>query len=101
MSSFCLGIFFSMIATNLHINLSIKLHALLEGIYCSDCLRQNWPNQNPLLAHISPGRGPTHPYLCDIESNHHFTLEGQNWQPHTPYAKMADILNNILCLYPN
>ena len=39
----------------------------LERIYCSDCLQQNWPNQNLLLVHISRGRGPPHLYLCDVK----------------------------------
>ena len=29
------------------------------------------PNQNPLSARISRGRGPTHLYQCDIKANHH------------------------------
>ena len=69
MSKIGLGIFF-MVATNLHINLFIKLCALLEGVYCSDCLQQKRPNQNPLSARISQGRRPTNPYLCDVKANH-------------------------------
>ena len=65
-------LFFSFIvASNLHINLCIKLCSLLEGIYYPDCLQQKRPNQNPLSARMSRGRGPTHPYLCDVETNNH------------------------------
>ena len=71
MSKIGLGIFFFffMVATNLHINLFVKLCSLLEGIYCSDCLQQKRPNQNPLSARKSRGRGPTHPFLCDVKSS--------------------------------
>ena len=62
--------FFSfVVATNLHINLCIKLWSLLERMYCSDCVQQKWSNENLLLAHISRGRGPSHPYLCDVKSS--------------------------------
>ena len=61
--------FFFMVASNLHINLFIKLSPFLEGMYCSDCRQQKRPNENPLLARISRGRGPPHPYLCDFESS--------------------------------
>ena len=64
-----LSFFFFMVASNLHINLFIKLSPLLVGMYCSDCLQQKRPNENPLLAHISRGRGPPHPYLCDVKSS--------------------------------
>ena len=37
-------------------------------MYCSDCLQQKQPNENLLLAHISRGREPPHPYLCDVKS---------------------------------
>ena len=60
--------FFFIEASNLHINLFIKLCSLLEGIYCSDCLQQKRPNQNLLLARISRGRGPPYPYLSDVKS---------------------------------
>ena len=59
--------FFFVVASNLKINLCIKLCSLLEGIYYSDCLQQKRPNQNPLSARISRGRGPTHPFLCDVK----------------------------------
>ena len=37
-------------------------------MYCYDCLRQKWPNQNLLLRHISRERGPFHPpFLCDVK----------------------------------
>ena len=62
-------LFLFMVASNLHINLFIKLYPLLVGMYCSDCLQQKRPNENPLLAHISRGRGPRHPYLCDVKSS--------------------------------
>ena len=61
--------FFFVVATNLHINLCIKLCPLLEGMYCSDCLQQKRPNESLLLARISRGRGPSHPYLCDVKSS--------------------------------
>ena len=38
-------------------------------MYYSDCLPQKQPNQNPLSASISRGRGPTHPFLCDVKSS--------------------------------
>ena len=64
--------FFSfVVASNLHINLFIKLCSLLEGIYYSDCVQQKRPNQKPLSARISRGRGPTYTYLCDLKANHH------------------------------
>ena len=53
--------FFFVVVANLHINLFIKLSPLLEGMYCSDCLQQKRSNENLLLAHISCGRGPSHP----------------------------------------
>ena len=62
---------FFVVASNLHINLFIKLCSLLEGIYYSDCLQQKRPNQNPLSARISRRRGPTYPYLLDPKANHH------------------------------
>ena len=68
-SRFGSGIFFFVVVTNLHINLCIKLCPLLEGMYCSDCLQQKRPNENLLLARISRGRGPPHPYLCDVKSS--------------------------------
>ena len=61
--------FFFVVVTNLHINLCIKLFLLLEEMYCSDCLQQKRPNENLLLARISRGRGPPHPYLCDVKSS--------------------------------
>ena len=61
--------FFFMVTSNLHINLFIKLSSLLVGLYCSDCLQQKRPNENPLLACISRGRGTPHPYLCDVKSS--------------------------------
>ena len=68
MSKNGLRIFFSMVALNLHINLFICL-PLLVGMYCSDCLQQKQANQNPFLSCISRGRGPTHPYLCDVKAS--------------------------------
>ena len=38
-------------------------------MYCSNCLQQKRPNENLLLARISRGRGPPHPYLCDVKSS--------------------------------
>ena len=61
--------FFFLVATNRYINLFIKLSPLLLGIYCSDCLQQKQANQNPFLSLISRGRGPTHPYLCDVNAS--------------------------------
>ena len=72
MSKIGLGIFlFFMVASNLHINLFIKLWFFPGGVHCSDCLQQKRLNQNPLSARISRARGPTHPYLCDVKANHH------------------------------
>ena len=62
--------FFFMVASNLHINLFIKICSLLKGIYCSGCLQQKWPNQNPLSARVSRGRGPSHPYLFYVNDHH-------------------------------
>ena len=64
--SISLLFFFFVVATNVYINLFIKLSPLLLGVYCSDCLQQQQANQNPFLWLISRGRGPTHPYLCDV-----------------------------------
>ena len=61
--------FFFVVATNLHINLFIKLSPLLEEMYCSHCVQQKRPNENLLLARISRGRGPPHPYLSDVKSS--------------------------------
>ena len=61
--------FFFVVATNLHINLFIKLYPLLEEMYCSHCVQQKRPNENLLLARISRERGPPHPYLCDVKSS--------------------------------
>ena len=61
--------FFSMVPSNLYINLFIKLCPLLVGMYCSDWLQQKRPNENPLLALILRGRGSPHPYLCDVKSS--------------------------------
>ena len=61
--------FLFMVTSNLHINLFIKLSPLLVGMYCSDCLQQKRPKENPLLARISRGRRPPHPYLCDVKSS--------------------------------
>ena len=61
--------FFFVVATNLHINLCIKLCPLLQRLYCSHCLQQKRPNENLLLAGISRGRGPSHPHLSDIKSS--------------------------------
>ena len=58
--------FFFVVVTNLHINLCIKLCPLLQRMYC---LQQKRPNENLLLARISCGRGPPHPYLCDVKSS--------------------------------
>ena len=69
-SRFRSGIFFFfVVATNLHINLCIKICPPLVGMYCSDCLQQKRPNQNLLFRHISRERGSTHPFLCDVKSS--------------------------------
>ena len=68
-SRFGSGIFFFVVATNLHINLCIKLCPLLQRMYCSHCLQQKRANKNLLLALISRGRGPSHPYLSDVKSS--------------------------------
>ena len=60
---------FIVVVTNLHINLCIKLSPLLQRMYCSHCLQQKRPNENLSLARISRGRGPSHPYLCDVKSS--------------------------------
>ena len=79
--------FFSfVVATNLHINLFIKLSPLLEGMYCSNCLQQKRPNENLLLARISRGREPPYPYLCDVNSSFDlFIKPGLNSGGHIPY----------------
>ena len=61
--------FFFVVATNVHINLFIKLAPLLVGMYCSDCLQQKQTNQNLFLSLMSRGRGPTDPYLCDVNAS--------------------------------
>ena len=61
--------FFFLVATNRYINLFIKLTPLLLGVYCSDCLQQKQANQNPFFSLTSRGRGPTHPYLCDVNAS--------------------------------
>ena len=38
-------------------------------MYCSDCLQQKRLNENLLLARISRGWEPPHPYLCDVNSS--------------------------------
>ena len=76
---FFFSFFFSfVVATNLHINLFIKLSPLLEGMYCSNCLQQKRPNENLLLARISQGREPPHPYLCDVNSQF-VTVHGKTY----------------------
>ena len=67
-SRFGSGIFF-VVATNLNINLCIKICPPLVGMYCSDCLQQKRPNQNLLFRRISRERGSTHPFLCDVKSS--------------------------------
>ena len=66
---FCFVFLFFVVATNLHINFSIKLYPLLQRMYCSHSLQQKRPNENLVLASISRGRGPSHPYLCDVKSS--------------------------------
>ena len=83
-SRFGSGIF--VVGTNLHINLFIKLSPLLEGMYCSNCLQQKRSNQNLLLARISRGREPPHPYLCDVKSSFDlFIKPGLNSGGHIAY----------------
>ena len=67
--------FFFVVVTNRYINLFIKLSPLLLGMYCSDCLQQQQANQNPFLSLISLGRGPTHPYLCDVNASFDFFIK--------------------------
>ena len=69
-----ISFFFFVVATNLHINLFIKLSPLLVRMCCSDCLQQKRPNENLLSALLSRGRGPPHPYLCDIKSSFDYSL---------------------------
>ena len=85
-SRFGSAIFFFVVATNLHINLFIKLSPLLEGMYCSNCLQQKRPNENLLLARISRGREHPHPYLCDVKSSFDlFIKPGLNSGGHIAY----------------
>ena len=70
--SFFVLFFFFVLATNRYINLFLKLSPLLLGMYCSDCQQAN---QNPFLSLISLGRGPTHPYLCDVNASFHFFIK--------------------------
>ena len=85
-SRFGSAIFFFVVATNLHINLFIKLSPLLEGMYCSNCLQQKRPNENLLLARISREREPPHPYLCDVKSSFDlFIKPGLNSGRHIAY----------------
>ena len=76
--------FFSFVlATNLYINLFIKLSPLLLGMYCSDCLQQKQANQNPFLSLILRERGPTHPYLCDVNASFDILIKnGLNLAPY-------------------
>ena len=76
--------FFFLVATNRYINLFIKLTPLLLGVYCSDCLQQKQANQNPFLSLTSRGRGPTHPYLCDVNAS--FDLFIKNRLNLAPYC---------------
>ena len=76
--------FFFLVATNLYINLFIKLTPLLLGVYCSDCLQQKQANQNPFLSLTSRGRGPTHRYLCDVNAS--FDLFIKNRSNLAPYC---------------
>ena len=74
---------FFLVATNVYINLFIKLSPLLLGMYCPDCLQQKKANQNPFLSLISRGRGPTHPYLCDVKASFDlFITSGLNLAPY-------------------
>ena len=77
-SRFWSGIFFFfVVVTNLHINLFIKLSPLLEGMR---------PNENLLLARISRGSEPPHPYLCDVNSSFDlFIKPGLNYGGHIAY----------------
>ena len=62
--------FFSMVDTNLHISLLIipglNLALSLTRSTALIVVSKKRPNQNSLSASISRGRGPTHPYLCDV-----------------------------------
>ena len=82
-SFFFFFFFFFLVATNVYINLFIKLSPLLLGMYCPDCLQQKKANQNPFLSLISRGRGPTHPYLCDVKASFDlFITSGLNLAPY-------------------
>ena len=83
-SFFFSSFFFFLVATNWYINLFIKLTPLLLGVYCSDCLQQKQANQNPFLSLTSRGRGPTHPYLCDVNAS--FDLFIKNRLNLAPYC---------------
>ena len=75
--------FFFLVATNVYINLFIKLSPLLLGMYCPDCLQQKQANQNLFLSLILRGRGPTHPYLCDVKASFDlFIKSGLNLAPY-------------------
>ena len=81
--SFFFFFFFFLVATNVYINLFIKLSPLLLGMYCPDCLLQKKANQNPFLSLIWRGRGPTHPYLCDVKASFDlFIKSGLNLAPY-------------------
>ena len=54
-----------MVATNLHINLFIKLSPLLLGMYCSDCLQQKQANQKSILVAYIAREGT----LCDVKAS--------------------------------
>ena len=83
MSKNCLFFFLFVVATNLYINLFIKLSPLLLGMYCSDSLQQKQANQNPFLSRISRGRGPTHSYLYDVKASFDFFIKtGINLAPY-------------------
>ena len=80
---FFLFFFFFLVATNVYINLFIKLSPLLLGMYCPDCLQQKKANQNPFLSLIWRGRGPTHPYLCDVKASFDLFIKfGLNLAPY-------------------
>ena len=67
--------FFFLVATNLYINLFNNLSPLLLGMYCSDCLQRQQANQNLFLSLLSRGRGPTHPYLCDVSASFDLSIK--------------------------
>ena len=88
--------FFFLVIANLYINLFIKPSPLLPGMYSSDCLQQKQANQNPFLSLISLGRGPAHPYLCDVNASFDFFLVATNRYINL-FIKLTPLLLGMYC----